>query len=622
MDINSLYNFLNVTLSIFLIVLASYLTLLSVEQASRTSGDVRRLLLITGTLMLTSGISGMDYLASLSMGSHQLTNWLMNLLSLAIILSVSIVIVLITGRQKITTSKQLTSSLMVGVALIGIHQIGISTADFRAVLSYNTLPFLLALFISFASSFITIWVINQFRISPKTSSPSQKLLGAVMIGLGQAGLHYTTLYSMKISKTTLVKHINDNQELFVSGYAVGITTTIILILVLVIAFLDRGLAIQAAKVSDLRYRSLFEHNSDMVFSFDLVGRILSINPSVEKTLGYSLNELINRPFTKLVAPEDLEKALNYMYKSVNGERQEFELFLHHKQRNSLEIQLTTVPIITNDQIVGLYAIAKDVTERKKTEELLRKSDKLSVVGELAAGIAHEIRNPLTALKGFVQLLQSKSNEDQQYFEIMQDELDRINFIVSELLLLAKPQAVNYLPNQLHQVLQDVITLLETQAIMNNIQILIEFEEVNPVILCEEKHLKQVFINILKNAIEAMDRGGDIRIITKLVPPNQVLVRFIDQGVGISPELLKKLGEPFYTTKEKGTGLGIMVSTKIIEEHNGKMQIQSEQGKGTMVDVILPLYEEVSLPETNPSDDRNRNSSMENVREEMLAGRVS
>jgi two-component system, sporulation sensor kinase A len=229
----------------------------------------------------------------------------------------------------------------------------------------------------------------------------------------------------------------------------------------------------------------------------------------------------------------------------------------------------------------------DLTERKKTEDLLRKSDKLAVVGQMAAGVAHEIRNPLTALRGFVQLLQSTVKEPRTYFDVMLSELDRINLIVSEFLFLAKPQIVHFEQNDLLVLLKKVVQLLETQAILSNIQIRLDFAPV-PWIYCDENQIKQVFVNVLKNAIEAMPRGGEILIQVRSRDEDFVQVRIIDQGCGISQEQIRRLGEPFYTTKEKGTGLGLLVSYQIIEAHKGKIQIESELEKGTTVEVLLPV----------------------------------
>ncbi|MET3288704.1 UNVERIFIED_CONTAM: signal transduction histidine kinase [Brevibacillus sp. OAP136] len=226
-------------------------------------------------------------------------------------------------------------------------------------------------------------------------------------------------------------------------------------------------------------------------------------------------------------------------------------------------------------------------QRKKTEEMVRKSEMLSMIGQLAAGVAHEIRNPLTSIKGFLQLMQANATKNEDYFTIMLTELARIEFIISEFLVLAKPQLVMKERRNLIHLLQNIIVLVETHAILNNVQIFLHFEPELPLILCEESQLKQAFVNIMKNAIEAMPDGGELLITVNCEGNDRVVVQFIDDGVGVPEEIMPKLGEPFYTTKEKGTGLGLMVSYKIIENHRGHIQVRSTPQKGTTVEIQLP-----------------------------------
>jgi signal transduction histidine kinase len=213
---------------------------------------------------------------------------------------------------------------------------------------------------------------------------------------------------------------------------------------------------------------------------------------------------------------------------------------------------------------------------------------LAVAGQLAAGVAHEIRNPLTALKGFVQLMQHGEHAKGKYLDVMASELNRIDLIVSELLVLAKPQANTYKRKDVIEILENVITISETQAVLSNVEIETDYDPNLAPLECDENQLKQVFINFLKNAIESMHDGGRITVSVKRYGSNEVVIRFRDQGCGIPKEILAKLGEPFYTTKEKGTGLGLMVSHKIIEHHRGRIVVTSELNVGTIVDVILPM----------------------------------
>lgn len=319
------------------------------------------------------------------------------------------------------------------------------------------------------------------------------------------------------------------------------------------------------------------------------GKFESINPATQSIIGYSLVELCDRQFSELLTTDEDRLHWDKLFQStLQGEKQQYELQVAHKNGHLVDISLTCIPIVIDTQITGVFVIGKDITDRKRSEELLLRSEKLSVVGRLAAGVAHEIRNPLTSLKGFLQLLNSRIDDYDEFFEIMLNELERINFIVSEFLVIAKPQAVNFVRKDVAIILLNTIALLNTQAIINNVQIISEFYSDIPLIECDENQLKQVFINILNNSIESMPKGGEIKIEVKNLGEQGILIRCIDQGCGIPEDRLPRLGEPFYTTKEKGTGLGLMVSFKIIENHRGKINIESTLDQGTIVDVILPV----------------------------------
>ncbi|MBT2679632.1 PAS domain S-box protein [Bacillus sp. ISL-35] len=340
-----------------------------------------------------------------------------------------------------------------------------------------------------------------------------------------------------------------------------------------------------------QYRSLFEYSPDIVSMLDLNGTITNLNPQFEKITGYSRDEYIGKNLADLIPETYRQKVLEKVASVVENRcPQMFELELMHKNGKPLIFQSTSLPIIVNEKIAGIICNSRDVTELRETEERLRRTDKLSVVGELSASVAHEIRNPLTSLKGLVQLLQMEDEKHQLYYQIMIDELNRINHIVSELLLLAKPQQIKYTEADIQMILHDVISLLKTEASLHNIQIEFQVKDHPVMIECEPNQLKQLFINIVKNAIEA-STGEDTVLITLESFDNNVSIRVKDEGIGISKELLERIGEPFYSSKEKGTGLGMTVSFKIVQSHNGTIKFTSEPEKGTEVIVQLPIKHE-------------------------------
>lgn len=258
----------------------------------------------------------------------------------------------------------------------------------------------------------------------------------------------------------------------------------------------------------------------------------------------------------------------------------------------IEVELSSVKIENYIGRTAILTVLRDLTERRQDEERLIRSEKLSVIGQLAAGVAHEIRNPLTALKGFTQLLRNKYSEQSYYFDIMGTEIDRINLIVNEFMTLAKPHYNSYQFNDIERILQSVLSILDTQAMLLGVEVNFQRENDIPKLYCNENQLKQVFLNVIKNAFEAMLEGGTVTISVRFEPSDQLIhVKIQDQGDGMPDDVMKRIGEPFLTTKEKGTGLGLMVSSRIIEEHKGMMLISSRPGEGTLIDVQLPLHME-------------------------------
>ena len=342
------------------------------------------------------------------------------------------------------------------------------------------------------------------------------------------------------------------------------------------------------KESEQRYKSLVKYNPMGIGAFDAEGKFLFVNASYEQITGYTAEELIGQSRLKLWLQENYEQAETLIASALRGEiKEEVELTLRHKDGHLITLTATNVPTIINDHIVGYFTIIRDLTEVKMAEELMRKSEKLSAVGQLAAGVAHEIRNPLTAIKGFLQLLQRDvPAQNTHYLDVIMNELTRIELISSELLILAKPQVEEFKPHCLAEIVDHVVVLLNTQAIMHNVELLQEIEPNLPDVLCEANQIKQVFINGIKNAIDALPDGG--RVVVRLKSSgDEVVARIEDNGVGISDETLRRLGEPFYTTKGNGTGLGLMVTHKIIERHGGTIRYDSEVGKGTTVTITFP-----------------------------------
>ncbi|UNK17842.1 ATP-binding protein [Paenibacillus sp. N3/727] len=325
------------------------------------------------------------------------------------------------------------------------------------------------------------------------------------------------------------------------------------------------------------------------------GYIINVNPFACLLVGCEADELMNRSIHDWIHPDDASLVHSRLAELLKGDQHtnQVELRMLHKLGHMLWVS-STLSAVKDDagRILGFVVHLIDLTAQKRAyhyaEEVMIQSDKLSMAGQLAAGIAHEIRNPMTSIKGFVQLMRSGSGSKEEYFDIISSEIERIELILGELLLLAKPQGIKYGQKDIRLLLEQVITLLNTQAILNNVEIITRFGTEAAYVKCDENQMKQVFINFIKNAVESMPGGGKLTIHIECDSVDQLVIFFVDEGCGIPESILSRLGEPFYTTKEKGTGLGFMISKKMIEDHCGQVVVFSKPNEGTTIKVTLPL----------------------------------
>ncbi|RSK26711.1 PAS domain-containing sensor histidine kinase [Bacillus sp. HMF5848] len=344
---------------------------------------------------------------------------------------------------------------------------------------------------------------------------------------------------------------------------------------------ERKRMVDQLQESEAKFRKIFEAAMDGIILFNDDKQIIDANEVAKSTLhlekmGGKFFDILYCSDIKFMpvdthpnSPQDSIKRAHFSF--INGMEKTIEF--SYKRNVFGDVHL---------------AVFRDVTERLQMEEQLRKSDTLSVVGQLAAGIAHEIRNPMTALKGFIQLMSAEVEDKyDMYFNVMSSELTRIESIITQFLILAKPQAVKYELVDICELVETTLELMRPQAILQDTALKFESEEKLTKVYCEPNQIKQVFINIVKNAIEAMNKGGALTATVKKDEINKVQIIFTDEGPGIPEEKIKKLGEPFYTTKERGTGLGLMVSYKIIEEHDGVIDVYSVLNEGTTFTITLP-----------------------------------
>ncbi|HXJ84328.1 MAG TPA: ATP-binding protein [Candidatus Methylomirabilis sp.] len=350
--------------------------------------------------------------------------------------------------------------------------------------------------------------------------------------------------------------------------------------------------------------SILESITSGIITLDLEGRVFTMNAAAEMLTGLFGPEAIGRYSSEVFAhsPEVVEVLMETLdtRKGVTSA----SLRLMKRTGTSLPIELSAAPLRgAEGKDLGVVAIFNDLTVVHELEAQLRRSDRLAALGTLAAGLAHEIKNPLSSLQTFTRLIPRKFH-DQRFREtferVVPQELDRINGIVDRLLELARPHRLNLKPVQVSALLERVLDLYVNQIEAKQITVLRAYTPDLPAIQGDEEHLYQAFLNIVANALEAMSTGGRLTLRAsrpedrdwlpngRRSPARGVKVEIEDTGSGISLPAADRIFNPFFTTKEAGTGLGLALAHKIIEDHGGSITFRSTPGVGTTFRLLLPV----------------------------------
>ncbi|WP_353855920.1 ATP-binding protein [Bacillus sp. Bos-x628] len=346
-----------------------------------------------------------------------------------------------------------------------------------------------------------------------------------------------------------------------------------------------------------RLNRITDNLQEIVFETNEKGQIIFLNQAWKQMTGYEIDECLGTMYNQYFDQE--ERVVQHLLSVLKEHKDEgrVELQLLHKDGKKVWGDVHyKLYFDKHHQFTGGIGTIADITKQKQAklelersnQQLQMQAQKLAVAGQIAAGIAHEVRNPLTSVNGFLQLMKTQYPERTDYFDIIFSEIKRIDFVLSELLMLAKPQSVNFQEVQLHQLLEQVITLLNTNAVLSNIDIKQPFKKQDAgLILADANQMKQLFINLIKNAIEAMPEGGSIYISTEKVM-NEWKITIQDEGKGMSEKDIQKIYDPFFSTKKEGTGLGLTICATILKDHHGRMDVSSEPGKGTAFHIYLPV----------------------------------
>ncbi len=326
--------------------------------------------------------------------------------------------------------------------------------------------------------------------------------------------------------------------------------------------------------SEKRYRNLVENINDIIFTMNTQGYFTYISSVVEKISLYKVDELIGKPFACFAHPDDLPGLLSRLETTLAGQPEPYEFRVLDKDGTVRHVRTSSSPYYEGDKLAGLTGVLVDMTERKHFEQEMARLDRMNLVGEMAAGIGHEIRNPMTTVRGFLQLLSGKKDcaKHKEYFDLMIEELDRANSIITEFLSLAKNRVVELKNQNLNRIVRSISPLIEADGMVTDKHIAFELREI-PGIPLDEKEIRQLIFNLARNGLEAMPPGGILSIRT-FREDNQVVLAVQDLGKGIEPSVLEKIGTPFFTTKDNGTGLGLAVCYSIAASHNAKIDVET------------------------------------------------
>jgi two-component system nitrogen regulation sensor histidine kinase GlnL len=358
------------------------------------------------------------------------------------------------------------------------------------------------------------------------------------------------------------------------------------------------------KTDSTLYGMILENIDRAVIAFNQEGRITLFNPAAEALMERSSRQVLNQHFHDLFKKQE---TLIYLVKVALEEGRSITddegLYLHRANASPLPVNAYAAPIYTNlGNQDGVVIIIRDLSRIKDLESTLRRADRLSMLGTLAGGLAHEIKNPLGGIKGAAQLLAMELSGESSlldYTRIMIKEVERINFIIEELMDLGNPRPPEIEDVDLTRILDDIVLLQREAARSQNIKFTLKLDPSIPPVQGDEGLLTRLFLNLIKNARESITHDGEVLIETRIVSnyhmtgPGRrsspmVDITISDTGCGIAPEEMDRIFTPYFTTKSKGSGLGLAISQKIIEDHYGLLKIESSSGEGTHMIVSLPL----------------------------------
>ncbi len=362
----------------------------------------------------------------------------------------------------------------------------------------------------------------------------------------------------------------------------------------------------ALRESEEKYRLLIENVSDIIFSLDLNGNFLFVSANAEKILGYKSETLLGKSILNYITGETRDALFDFFHEheppaSKTKERvREFECNFKTKEGETkvLDLRLVRAKGYHNSNLI-YYGTARDVTEKKELQSRLLQSEKLSLMGEIISEVTHELNNPLSGIMGFAELLlldNTLSPDSKNDVKKILEETERASKIIKNFLTFSRRYEPQKKSCNINQILESVIEIRAYDMNISNIKVVRKLNNNIPLTMADPNQLRQVFLNLVSNAIYSMKetgRGGTLTIETRR-DDGKIVISISDTGKGIPKKNIEKIFKAFFTTKEvgKGTGLGLSISKNIIEEHGGHIRVESTPGQGAKFTIELPLEESV------------------------------
>jgi two-component system, sporulation sensor kinase E len=355
----------------------------------------------------------------------------------------------------------------------------------------------------------------------------------------------------------------------------------------------RSIIAELSTEKDL-YKLVFDSMIEGVIVTNSEGKVLLINRAMEEFISVRKGRLFSQDINDWRFDPEIMEVLDGALSS-NEKILEREI---HLNRTDKTFFMSVLPLLSSGEPEGHIIILVDITEKKMKEIQLRQAESLAALTTLSAGVAHEIKNPLTSIDIHIQLLQkeiaklgkTQSRDMKNLLVIVKEEIDRLNSIVQDFLFAVRPMSMSFEREDINVIIQELADFLKYELTEKGIDLVLDLEDDLQLVMVDQKYLKQALLNIMKNSIEAIQENGEMRVKTSVSSDDDVIIQVFDNGGGISENNIGKIFEPYFTTRKFGTGLGLVIVYKIIKEFGGDIKVKSEEGKGTVFTITLPVLE--------------------------------